>query len=75
MRDDQEDAGELVDQKVLEDSNRVEVEVVGGLVEAEEIGLPSEHLQQLQPPPLPATQLGDTLIPPEGQEEEGYGSD
>ena len=54
--DDDEGAGPAVED-VLEGGQRVDVEVVGRLVEDEHVRLGHQQAQQLQPPPLPARQV------------------
>ena len=70
VRDDEEDAGEFVDQKVLEGSDRVQVEIIGGLIQQQKVGLAGQDAQHLQPPTLSTRQLGDQLVAPLRREEE-----
>ena len=58
MADDDECAGPVVE-KVLEHSQRLDVEVVGGLVEQEDVGLLGEHREQLQSAALAAREFTD----------------
>ena len=46
-------------QVVLDDGQRVDVEVVGRLVEQQHVGLVEQDAQELQPAPLAAGQVGD----------------
>ena len=45
VADDDEGALEVVDEEALEPPNRVEIEVVGGLVEEQHVGLAVEDLR------------------------------
>ena len=58
MADHHDDAGPVVEE-VLERAQRVEVEVVGRLVEQQHVGLLDQGEQQLQPPPLAAAERAD----------------
>ena len=58
VRDDDERAGPAVEE-VLERGERLDVEVVGRLVEEEHVGLVHEQPGQLQPPALAAGQVAD----------------
>ena len=55
VADDDQRAGPVVEE-VLERAQRVEVEVVGGLVEQQHVRLLGQREQQLHPPALPAGQ-------------------
>ena len=55
--DDDQGAGPAV-QVVLDDGERVDVEVVGGLVEQQHVRLVEQQPQELQPTPLTAGQVG-----------------
>jgi hypothetical protein len=54
-----EDGAAVVDEVALEPGDGVEVEVVGGLVEEQEIGLLSEDDAELQPPALATRERRD----------------
>ena len=69
--DDEQRAGPAVEH-VLERGQGLDVEVVGGLVEDEHVGLGHEQPQQLQPPPLATRQVADAgLLPAAGEAEAG----
>src|SRR6185437_7876288 len=61
VRDDEQTALVFA-QEILQDSQGREVEIVGGLVEDEEIGVPEQDGQQVQPPFFSAGELGDIRI-------------
>ena len=68
------DAREMV-QIVLQDLQRLDVKVIGGLVQDQHVGSLHQHAQQIQPPLLPAGQLGDgcVLLAPNEQESLAHG--
>ena len=62
VRDDDQGARPRVEQ-ILGGGQHVGVDVVGGLVEEQDVGLGQQREHQLQPPPLPAGEFAD----PRGQ--------
>src|SRR5436190_2010352 len=60
MRDDQHRAREL-EQRLLQRPQRLDVEVVGRLVEQQHVRPGAQHLREMQPPALAARELADRL--------------
>ena len=58
MRDDQHRAA-IADEVLLEPGDGVEIEVVGRLVEQQEVGLLGEHDAEMEPPALAAREARD----------------
>ncbi len=69
VRDDQQRAGELGEQ-VLEQLERLEVEVVRGLVQHEHVARLGQDARQLQAPPLAAREARDRALDLLGREQE-----
>lgn len=54
----------VVQQEVLQDLERKDVQVVGGLVEHQEVGVRRQDLEKLQPPLLAAAEPANSVVPP-----------
>src|SRR5438067_2482586 len=61
VADDHGATGEIL-QRLLKRAQRVDVEVVGGLVEQEDVGAGLEHLGEMHTVPLAARKLTDLLL-------------
>eukprot|EP00965_Chrysotila_dentata_P079571 2623788-Pleurochrysis_carterae.AAC.1 len=61
VADDDGAAGKL-EQRFLERAHRVNVEVVGGLVEKQHVAVHAQHLGELHAVALAAGEVGDTLL-------------
>ena len=68
------DAREVV-QIILQNLQRLNVEVIGGLVQDQHVGRLHQHAQQIQPPLLSSGQLRDgrVLLAPNEQESLAHG--
>ena len=57
-------------QKVLEHTNRIQIQVVRWLIEQQKVGLQREYAKHLKPAPLTPAQLRNSIVPPFRREEE-----
>ena len=59
---DDDEASLIVAEEAFEDFERVDVEVVGGLVENQEVGVGHEHCEQVEPSALAATEVAEVVV-------------